>query len=130
MISGIGFHGPYPNPEVEVIKNFQIDLQLYSQKVLLNERQKIVRVKFPSVILPIFFARPTKLEPETPYFISMQFTLKLDQNWPPYLLKYPKNEIIHDLIEFSEPNCLHKNHCTLAYIQSGQIRLLYFWPSK
>lgn len=123
---GAGFHGPYAAQD-ESIKNFDIKMSVESQRKLIQERLKHCRVKFPAVILPLFFDQPVKLEANTPYIISMFFNFSETMDWPAYIIEYPKNERV-DYLSFYVENCVMKETCQCAYVQCGHIRFLYVWP--
>ena len=68
---GLGLHGPY-TPDNVTMRNLRIHIKLFeslnhhphsSSAELLAHRTKDCRVKFPQVVLPIFFDRPIKLWP-------------------------------------------------------------------
>ena len=110
-------------------------MSLLKAKNVQNERFKTCKVKFPAVVLPVFFENPTKIEPNVDYQLVINFTFTKEdsrQDWPAYLMEYKKYEEVIDFenaFEFHEPKIRTvERPCKCAYVQCGQIRLLYFWP--
>jgi len=131
---GAGFHGPYSTDKTS-IKNLKISLTLKSEERILNKREKLCKVKFPEVILPIFLDKPSFLEPLINYTISMDFDFKNAYlNIRGYLIEYRGHEEIKsdfNQFQFDEPKCLKPDSsCKCAYVQCGHIRDLYFWPCE
>jgi len=131
---GVGFHGPY-SANQNSIKNLKISLSIKTEENILNKREKLCRVKFPEVILPVFLDKPSVLDPFTNYTISMDFEFinnANDEHIPAYQIEYKGHEEIHtdfNTFQFFEPKCLKSESiCKCAYVLCGHIRVLYFWP--
>jgi len=134
---GVGFHGPYSSSQ-NSIKNLKITLAVKLESITLNQRQKLCRVKFPEVIQPIFFERPTVLESKSSYTISMEFDFNSTESninedyGRAYMIEYQGRETIKsefNEFHFDENKCLRPDSsCKCAYVQCGHIRVLYFWP--
>lgn len=90
-------------------------------------------MKFPEVILPIFFDKPAFLAPFISYTISISFdtTSQNPISWRSYIVKYCKNAAIVDAsgcVKIKEQFTVTDRLNNYAYLESGQIRFLYFWP--
>lgn len=136
---GVGFHGPYSSSQTS-IKNLQITLAVKLDSIALNQRKKLCRVKFPEVIQPIFFDKPSELDPMSLYTISMEFdfsstTSNTSEDYGrAYMIEYQGSQTEKsdfNEFQFYEPKCLRPDSsCKCAYVQCGHIRVLYFWPCE
>ena len=131
-ILGAGFHGPYTVGN-QVIRQLQTTFQISSENQILQTKVKINRVKYPEIIQPLFFENPILLQPQIIYTLTMNFCMENSENnsWIAYLIDYTKSsEIQCNLghLTFFQDFCLSDSKSRFAYVQSGHIRTLYFWP--
>ena len=130
-ILGAGFHGPYTVGN-HVIRQLQTTFQISFQNQILESKVKINRVKYPEIIQPLFFESPILLQPKIIYTLSMNFSMEKEHNsWIAYLIEYTKiSEIQCNLgdLTFWQDFCTSDVSSRFAYVQSGHIRTLYFWP--
>ena len=134
---GISFHGPYTNDN-RSIKNLLISIIVKIDSYIMAKREKLCKVKYPAVILPVFFDKPLLLEPFLTYEISIDFVFNQpnpSQFEKEYVIQYKKTAIVNDKITgnftFYQTLC-PKENCMypFAYLESGQIRHLYIWPCE
>jgi len=110
-------------------------------------------VKIPHVVLPIFFDKPVKLWPSSEFSSSSSPTFDIekwydveanyehkwsehgdDNDWPSPIFQYDQPSSVHvdgycDAT-FKSSFTTNKNPCNEAYLQSCQIRCIYFWPCE
>lgn len=126
---GAGFHGPYTTSDEISVKNFEIQMRaVETSGNVLQERYKHCKVKFPAVILPLFFQKPIRLDANICYVVSMLFTFSQDFESRCYVIEYQKTQTVEGQYTFDEENCVMKETCQCAYVQCGHIRFLYIWP--
>ena len=107
-----------------------LQVRLENQFVL-QERVKLCRIKYPAIVLPIFFQEPFRLEADQTYIVAMNFEMNNNsQEAIAYLIQHPKEAEVtahFGHFKFHEPLSL-KEFSTFAYMQCGHMRFLYFWP--
>jgi len=110
-------------------------------------------VKIPNVVLPIFFDKPVKLWPSLEQSSASSLTLETenwyqiesdfehdwhafgdDDVWPAPIFEYEQPSLVSvdSYCDASFKSCFptSSNNCNEAYLQSCQIRWVYFWPCE